>query len=163
MEILNDHQPFLYKLVGTWAFSPHPARWRELLTWFRSLDSETFDPYVPGLVTSDKLWSGKVQLVGLSDTVKYVSSASFVCRSVECEGCRDNMVYVKVSEYIFFCPTPVLLMVTAGVQPSPGPGGGGGVLAVRRAAGGAVQPAPRHRGRHSRLTTGAPAPTSSIP
>ena len=39
-------------------------------------------------------------------------------------------------------------MVTAGVQPSPGPGGGGGVLAVRRAAGGAVQPAPRHGGRH---------------
>ena len=53
---------------------------------------------LPGLVTSDKLWSGKVQLVGLSDTVKYVSSASFVCRSAECEGCRDNMVYVKVSE-----------------------------------------------------------------
>ena len=55
MEIINNHHPFLYKLVGTWAFSPHPARWREFLTWFRSLDSETFDPYVPGLVTSDWL------------------------------------------------------------------------------------------------------------
>ena len=48
MEIINDHKPFLYKLVGTWAFSPHPARWREFLTWFRSVDSEEFDPYVPG-------------------------------------------------------------------------------------------------------------------
>ena len=55
VEILNDHEPFLYKLVGTWAFSPHPARWREFLTWFRSLDNEEFDPYVPGLVTSDWL------------------------------------------------------------------------------------------------------------
>lgn len=63
MEIMNDNLPFLYKLVGTWAFSPHPARWREFLTWFRGLDSETFDPYVPGLVTSDWLhmhtWQGR--------------------------------------------------------------------------------------------------------
>ena len=63
VEILNDHQPFLYKLVGTWALSPHPARWREFLTWFRSKDSETFDPYVPGLITSDWLhmhtWQGR--------------------------------------------------------------------------------------------------------
>ena len=75
MEIENENLPFLYKLVGTWAFSPHPKyvkvhswfnkffkdnlfygcltimcivlisrQWRSLLTWFRSLDSETFDP-----------------------------------------------------------------------------------------------------------------------
>jgi hypothetical protein len=31
LEILNDHRPFLYKLVGTWAYSPHPRRWREFL------------------------------------------------------------------------------------------------------------------------------------
>ena len=55
MEIINSHQPFLYKLVGTWAFSPHPEQWRSFLAWFRSLDSETFDPYVPGLITSDWL------------------------------------------------------------------------------------------------------------
>ena len=63
MEIINNHEPFLYKLVGTWAFSPHPARWREMLAWFRSLDSEEFDPYVAGLVTSDWLhihtWQGR--------------------------------------------------------------------------------------------------------
>ena len=55
MEIINDHQPFLYKLVGTWAFSPHPKHWREFLDWFNSVDNEKFDPYVPGLATSDWL------------------------------------------------------------------------------------------------------------
>eukprot|EP00090_Calanus_glacialis_P047235 TRINITY_DN9692_c0_g1_i1.p1 TRINITY_DN9692_c0_g1~~TRINITY_DN9692_c0_g1_i1.p1 ORF type:complete len:343 (+),score=82.89 TRINITY_DN9692_c0_g1_i1:187-1215(+) len=63
LEIINDHFPFLYKLVGTWAFSPHPKKWREFLAWFNSLDSEAFDPYVPGLVTSDWLhihtWQGR--------------------------------------------------------------------------------------------------------
>ena len=55
LELINNYQPFLYKLVGTWAFSPHPKKWREFLDWFNSLDSEKFDPYVPGLVTSDWL------------------------------------------------------------------------------------------------------------
>ena len=54
-EILNGHLPFLYKLVGTWGFAPHPRRWREFLDWFHSVDSESFDPYVPGMVTSDWL------------------------------------------------------------------------------------------------------------
>ena len=86
VEIENENLPFLYKLVGTWAFSPHPKydqinkidnfkqrlfphdmvlffkkvfwgeerlkiiiifvsrQWRSFLTWFRSLDSDTFDP-----------------------------------------------------------------------------------------------------------------------
>lgn len=55
LELVNNYQPFLYKLVGTWAFAPHPKKWREFLDWFNSLDSEKFDPYVPGLVTSDWL------------------------------------------------------------------------------------------------------------
>ena len=33
LEILNNHEPFLYKLVGTWAFSSHPKHWREFLDW----------------------------------------------------------------------------------------------------------------------------------
>ncbi len=32
VEIINEYRPFLYKLVGTWAFSPHP----------RSAANETF-------------------------------------------------------------------------------------------------------------------------
>ncbi len=55
LEILNDHRPFLYKLVGTWAYAPHPKRWREFLDWFHTVDFDTFDPYVPGMVTSDWL------------------------------------------------------------------------------------------------------------
>lgn len=55
VEIINNFEPFLYKLVGTWGFSPHPKRWREFLDWFHSVDSETFDPFVPGLITSDWL------------------------------------------------------------------------------------------------------------
>ncbi len=56
VEVLNDHEPFLYRLVGTWAFSPHPKHWREFLDWFSSIeDNETFDPYVPGMITSDWL------------------------------------------------------------------------------------------------------------
>ncbi len=55
LEFMNDHLPFLYKLVGTWAFSPHPKNWRLFLDWFNSIDHENFDPYVPGLVTSDWL------------------------------------------------------------------------------------------------------------
>lgn len=54
-EIINNYEPFLYKLVGTWAFAPHPKRWREFLDWFHSVDNEKFDPYVPGLLTSDWL------------------------------------------------------------------------------------------------------------
>lgn len=55
MEIINNHEPFLYKLVGTWAFSPHPKNWRLFLDWFNSMDVDNFDPYVPGLITSDWL------------------------------------------------------------------------------------------------------------
>ncbi len=32
-----------------------PRRWREFLDWFHSVDSDSFDPFVPGLATSDWL------------------------------------------------------------------------------------------------------------
>ncbi|GMI55572.1 hypothetical protein ScalyP_jg1492 [Parmales sp. scaly parma] len=53
MEIVNDHQPFLYKLVGSIGFSPHPKRWQEFLEWVATKDLDTFDAHVEGLVTSD--------------------------------------------------------------------------------------------------------------
>jgi len=52
MEIVNDHHPFLYKLVGSIGFSPHPQRWQEFLEWVQTKDSDTFDAHVEGLVTS---------------------------------------------------------------------------------------------------------------
>ena len=56
-EIVNRHQPFLYSLVGTIAFSPHPMVWRSFLSWIGSIDLAKFDVSVPGLVTSD-WWKG---------------------------------------------------------------------------------------------------------
>ena len=53
MEIVNDHQPFLYKLVGSIGFSPHPQRWQAFLEWVATKDLVTFDANVAGLVTSD--------------------------------------------------------------------------------------------------------------
>ena len=48
------------------------------------------------LVSSERLWSSEVTLMGMSQVVKYVSSASYVCTSPECEGCRDGSLHVKV-------------------------------------------------------------------
>eukprot|EP00937_MAST-01D_sp_MAST-1D-sp2_P004561 g4561.t1 len=52
MEIVNNHVPFLYMLVGSIGFSPHPDRWREFLQWVKRHDLRTFDADVPGLITS---------------------------------------------------------------------------------------------------------------
>jgi len=52
MEIVNDHHPFLYKLVGSIGFSPHPQRWPEFLEWIQTKDLDTLDAQVEGLVTS---------------------------------------------------------------------------------------------------------------
>ena len=46
-EIVNDHQPFLYALVGSIGFSPHPDRWREFQR------TKQADISTPGLVTWD--------------------------------------------------------------------------------------------------------------
>ena len=53
MEIVNDHLPFLYKLVGSIGFSPHPQRWQQFLDWVAAKNLDTFDAYVPNLITSD--------------------------------------------------------------------------------------------------------------
>jgi hypothetical protein len=51
--IINGNAPFLYRLVGSIGFSPHPDRWKEFMVWCDTHDLATFDPYVPGLITSD--------------------------------------------------------------------------------------------------------------
>ena len=53
MEIVDGHKPFLYKLLGSIGFSPHPKRWTEFLAWVKTIDLATFDADVPGLITSD--------------------------------------------------------------------------------------------------------------
>ncbi len=52
-EIENAHRPFMYPLVGSIAFSPHPKVWRRFLTWINSNDSSSHDVTTPGLITSD--------------------------------------------------------------------------------------------------------------
>lgn len=51
-EIVNNHEPFLYSLLGSIGFSPHPARWLEFTSWIRSIDFRTHDVATPELITS---------------------------------------------------------------------------------------------------------------
>ena len=42
---------FLYRILGSWGFSPHPRIWREFQDWFHEVyKDKTFHPYVNGLV-----------------------------------------------------------------------------------------------------------------
>ena len=52
-DLVKHTDPFLYKLVGSIGFSPHPQRWKEFLAWVNTLDLDTFPAAVPGLVTTD--------------------------------------------------------------------------------------------------------------
>ena len=50
-EIVNHHRPFLYSLVGSIGFSPHPAQWSKFLDWTRNrIDIETFNFSVPNII-----------------------------------------------------------------------------------------------------------------
>ena len=40
---------FLYGVLGTWGFSPHPERWREFQDWFHHKDP-AIKPYVPQIL-----------------------------------------------------------------------------------------------------------------
>ena len=56
-EIINQHTPFLYALLGSIGFSPHPLRWKEFGNWLSSINLETYDVSIPYLITSDWLKS----------------------------------------------------------------------------------------------------------
>ena len=58
VEIVNDHVVFLYAMVGSIGFSPHPKRWTEFINWIKSINIDVFDVSTPGLITSD--WWKKV-------------------------------------------------------------------------------------------------------
>ena len=59
MEIVNNNEPFLYKLVGSTGFSPHPEHWKTFTDWIHSVDYKTVNVFVPGLVTSN-WWRGQL-------------------------------------------------------------------------------------------------------
>ena len=52
-EIVNNHEPFLYKLVGSIGFSPHPQQWTQFLHWIHREGGLEADVSTPGLITSD--------------------------------------------------------------------------------------------------------------
>ena len=45
----KDQNVFLYRVLGTWGFSPQPKPWREFQNWFHTKDAK-LKPYVNGIV-----------------------------------------------------------------------------------------------------------------
>lgn len=52
-QIHNNHKPFLFRLLGSIGFSPHPIIWTNFLIWLKSIDISEFDVSVDNLITSD--------------------------------------------------------------------------------------------------------------
>ena len=46
----SDGVPFLYKLVGTIGFLPHPVQWAKFTSWARIIDLDQFDPTTAGVL-----------------------------------------------------------------------------------------------------------------
>lgn len=59
-------------------------------------DHEVKDGKELNQMRSGQLMSAKVRVVGLSATMKYVSSTSYLCTSTDCEDFRDETEYFKV-------------------------------------------------------------------
>ena len=58
-EIINNHEPFLFPLVGSIGFSPHPIRWKQFLLWIQTFKMDNFDIDIPYLITSETFKKGK--------------------------------------------------------------------------------------------------------
>jgi len=52
--------------------------------------------WLVGLPHGESYRSMRVTLVAMSEKVKYVSSTSYICPSGDCEGAREEMLFVKV-------------------------------------------------------------------
>ena len=59
-EIINNNEPFLFALVGSIGFSPHPRQWRKFIDWINKIDLDTFDVLIPGLITTKWYQKGKM-------------------------------------------------------------------------------------------------------
>ena len=45
---------FIYRLMGTWGFSPKPKEWRDFQDWFHETrKNKTFKPYIPGTIIDE--------------------------------------------------------------------------------------------------------------
>lgn len=54
----TDGTPFMYSMVGSIGFSPHPRVWRQFLEWFKGVGA-SFDPQTPGLITYEWWKTGR--------------------------------------------------------------------------------------------------------
>eukprot|EP00802_Teleaulax_amphioxeia_P012128 Tamp_12166.p1 GENE.Tamp_12166~~Tamp_12166.p1 ORF type:complete len:508 (+),score=90.80 Tamp_12166:54-1526(+) len=53
LKVDNGNAPYLYKLPGSWGFSPRPTVWFQFLKWYeRQSAVKAYHPSVPGLVTT---------------------------------------------------------------------------------------------------------------
>ena len=60
-EIVNNHEPFLWKCVGSWGFSPHPLRWTQFLDWQDTVAIGTpWSVVVPNILPS-AWWTSLIQ------------------------------------------------------------------------------------------------------
>jgi hypothetical protein len=59
----NDRvRVFLYKLVGSWGFSPNTQVWSRFIRWYEAKKADaSFHPYVEGLKTTEWYKSFEVQ------------------------------------------------------------------------------------------------------
>ena len=52
----KDQMVFLYPIIGTWGYAPHPESWRDFQDWYaqvrpdRSTKTDKIKPYVPGII-----------------------------------------------------------------------------------------------------------------
>ena len=60
MEIINNNEPFLFALVGSIGFSPHPTQWRRFVDWINQTDLDNFDVSIPELITTNWYQKGKM-------------------------------------------------------------------------------------------------------
>ena len=51
LSIPKKHLIYMYKVFGSWGFSPLPHVWRQFHTWYHTVKTDsTFKPYVPGIL-----------------------------------------------------------------------------------------------------------------
>jgi hypothetical protein len=80
---------FLYGIIGSWGFVPHPARWVQFVDWYERVHhSRLFKPYVKGFFQTD--WYKKFEKDGRQNTMWTMWFIRF---------CVDNALSVVYSNF----------------------------------------------------------------
>ena len=97
----KNNSVFLYGVLGTWGFAPHPQQWREFQDWYHGKNS-TLKPYVPDLLPT--LWYKHAESIGTQNTMwemwhiyySYIKKSSTVYCNLHVSTGRDN-VYLSLN------------------------------------------------------------------